>query len=229
MGPRLIDPIDALPEPAQPPVRAYLALLTAELPPLRSPLAAIREELVSGLVDDIEARIRDGMAPEPAARYSVREFGDPRLLARQFTLGLSLVTARRIGLSLVGTGPVVGFLWLTAMAGRAGQGWWDQLNLLPSTHPSLMIVLAATVLSAIVGVLAGSARLPLGPHGAVTAALVAAVGCIVTDTTLLMGTLSSIGSAWSMVAALACTVSAVRLSAAVAAARRCAALRTSAV
>jgi multisubunit Na+/H+ antiporter MnhF subunit len=174
-----------------------------------------------------------GLSPAQAARAGVRDFGDPRVLAAQFSAALSRATARRVGLTLLGTGPLVGLVWVTAFAGRAGGARWDDVaspTMTPTmTLPALLPILGVTVLSALVALVAGSRRPPrvlsIGPRGAVTAALAATLGCVLADGLLLTSMLSTPGPGWSVAAAVACLASSVRLIAAGTAARRCVALR----
>jgi hypothetical protein len=217
---------------ARPAIAGYLADLAAGLPCGGSARAAIVAEVGDGLVDAVQARVDKGVAPIVAARIAVAEFGDARSLAAGFASELAAAAAHRIGLGLVVSGPVVGTVWVAAYAARSGLGWWEQLAALRSALPVYALILAVTVPAAVLAAVAGSGRLscsvPVGMRGAAGAALVAAVGCVAGDAALLTSLAVSAGSGWTALAWAGGAVSAMRLSGAAVAGRRCARLRAAA-
>jgi hypothetical protein len=215
-------------------VRAYLARLGAGLAGGRRARASILAEVADGLVEAVEAHVRRGLAPEAAARRAVDEFGDPATLAAQFAAEQAGTTAHRVGLGLVTTGPVVGTVWLAALADRNGLGWWEQLHGLAATLPAYPMILAVAVPSAVLAAVTGAGplarRLAVTPRRAAAAAMLAAGATVVGDSTLLAGLLLAAagGAGLSLLAAAAGAVSLTRLTLAGGAARRCAALRAAA-
>jgi len=78
-------------------IGAYLAVLAAELP------APIAEELADGLADTYQSYLRQGLAPDQAAKSAVAEFGDPHVIAAAFA---RVNPARRGARRLLLTGPL---------------------------------------------------------------------------------------------------------------------------
>jgi hypothetical protein len=107
-------------------VEDYLAEVGARLPGPARERAGILTELRGGLLDAVDAyRDAGWSAPDPAAAAdtaaavaaaiaAIEEFGDPLLIAAGFGPGLALGQARRVALTLLVTGPLVGLLWATA-------------------------------------------------------------------------------------------------------------------
>lgn len=225
-------PLDSIDLAARPIVVAYLDELAAGLPCSRSARAAILDEVGDGLVEAVTASSEAGLSPAVAARTAVAQFGAPPVLAAGFAAELAGVAAHRVGLALIGTGPIVGAVWLAAFSARSGLTWWHQLMTLWSTVPAYALILALAVPAALVAAAAGSGRLPdwagLGSKGAAGAAMIAATGCVIGDASLLTGLAASAGSGWSALAWGAAGLSLVRLSSVAAAGRRCARLRSAA-
>jgi hypothetical protein len=219
---------------ARPALEDYMDELAGGLPASRRARRAILAEVGDGLADTVEKHQAEGATPDQAATAAIEEFGSPRALAAQFATELAGVTAHRVGLALICTGPVVGLVWLAAFIARGGGlGWRGELTAMLSTIPTYAIVLALVVPAALVataGAGTASRRLPVGPRLAAAAASFAAVGCMVGDVTLITGlivsTLRGVDESW--LAAVAVLFSSVRLTLAVLAARRCAALRAAA-
>ncbi|HUY45862.1 MAG TPA: permease prefix domain 1-containing protein [Streptosporangiaceae bacterium] len=69
---------------------------------------------MAGLLDAIDAYRSAGLTAEQAARAAVSEFGDPSQVAGSFRPGLAASQARRVAITLVATGPLIGLLWATA-------------------------------------------------------------------------------------------------------------------
>lgn len=225
-------PLQLLDPAARPVIVAYLAEVEAGLPCGRSARAGILAEVADGLVDAVQAQSNNGAAPAAAARVAVAGFGDPQVLAAALAGELAGLAAHRVGLALVATGPVVGAVWVAAYAARSGQGWWEQLPELWSAIPIYALILAVVVPAAVLAAVSGAGRLPIwvpvSSRHAASAALVAAIGCVLGDAVLLTGLALSAESGWNVLALAAGVVSLVRLSGAAAASRRCARLRAAA-
>lgn len=149
------------------------------------------------------------------------------LVAAGFGAELAAQTGRRVGLGLLATGPLVGLTWLSTVLtnpAAIGQPPPTGLVLVPALFAA---VLAVAVPAAAVSVLASGrlARwLPTSARLVPTAAGLAAALCIAGDLLLLSGllawTVTLGGLAWPL-AAMAATASAMRLTLAGRAVRRC--------
>jgi hypothetical protein len=214
-------------------IARYLDALAGALPTTAPPV--LRREIVAEIEDGLrEAVARQrarGLDPGGAAAAGVAEFGDPAEVAAGFAGELAAAAARRVGLRLLLTGPLIGLTWLTLVtlgaAGRRPPG-------LPLLVPLLLALLALAVPSAVLSVaLTGrlSRRLPGRPGLASGAALLAARLCMVADAgllgalTLWAGTAGP-GPLW-VPAVAAATASTLRLILAGRAAHRCRELRAS--
>ena len=100
------------------------AILNGYLAALRSALTVgpverrrILAEISDGLHCAAEVRMEAGTDPVEAAREAVAEFGDPEEVARGFTAVIAPAFARRSGMLLIATGPLVGLVWLTTTHG----------------------------------------------------------------------------------------------------------------
>jgi hypothetical protein len=233
-GPRVALPAATVDPAARPAVDAYLAELADGLPGSRNARAAILAEIGDGLAETVERHQALGKPPERAATDAVAEFGDPQELAASLATELAGSTARRVGLALLGTGPLVGLLWLTAFAARSGgRDWRDTLGWLASGLPGLPLLLVLVVPMAVLAT-GGAGRfarlLPVGPRQAAGMAGLAAVGCAVCDAVMIttMVTWTVHGGAPSLLAVAALTISGIRLTVASLAARRCSVLRAAA-
>ena len=205
----------------------YLAELEAALIGPNPARAAIVAEVADGLTEATAAHQRRGLAPADAAGAAAAEFGDAHLVAAGFGAELAAQTGRRVGLGLLATGPLVGLTWLSTVLTNAaafGQPPPAGLVLVPVLFAA---VLAVAVPAAVVSVLASgrlSRWLPGHPRLAPTAAGLAAALCIAGDLLLLSGLLAltvTLGElAWQL-AVIAATASAMRLSLAGRAVRRC--------
>ena len=189
-------------------------------------------ELEDGLWTATLAHHARGLPSEEAATAAVAEFGDPRTMAAGFGPELAAATGRRVGLTLLSTGPLVGSSWLLLTA--ATWGWGGQqppvaLRLVATlVGLALVVAVPAAVLSvATAGRL--SRWLPISPRVAATAAAVAASACVAGDLALLGGLLAAAlfagGLSWPA-AVLAAGASSTRLSLAGRAASRCLAARS---
>src|SRR5262245_44672369 len=102
-------------------IETYLAAIATHLASLGLPgprraRQAIIAELRDGLLEATTARLEQGLHPKRAARAALEEFGDPTAVASAFTPELAGIQARRTALTLTRTGPLVGVLWLAALA-----------------------------------------------------------------------------------------------------------------
>jgi hypothetical protein len=217
----------------------YLARLAARLSGPARARQAILAELHDGLVEATHTRLADGASQASAAAAAVTEFGDVAAVAAAFTPELAASRARRVALALIGTGPLVGGLWLGALI-ASGQGaiavapvWrWPLVQASGWPAQLLLAVIGATVLAAWLSV-AATGRLtrwlPAPPRLPAVAAAAAATGASLFDLSLLLVLATRAlpapgGAAWPLVAAAA-TASVVRCALAGRAARRCLTLR----
>jgi hypothetical protein len=229
VDPRHLNSLDMNPAAGEM-ISGYLAVLESELHTGRRYRARILAEIADGLACAVGERTDVGVAPAAAARSALAEFGDPRELAGAFARQHGTVTAHRLGMALVTTGPLVGATWLAAY-GTGGAGLlWQAAGLL-SALPQLAVALAVTVPAAIIAATGAgwAARRVKVPARAVTgAAVVAAIGCVAGDLSLLLTALldhrlTGAGSVGLIVVAAVASV--LRLSAAGWAGRRVAWLR----
>jgi hypothetical protein len=97
-------------------IEAYLADLATRLIGPAAARAAILDELHDGLLNAVETHRGRGLAPIAAAEAAVNEFGPADLLSAAFRPEMAGAQARRVGLGFLLTGPLVGILWVVAMA-----------------------------------------------------------------------------------------------------------------
>lgn len=227
---RLTDTLVADLDPTtRPVVTAYLGELAVALPGSRRTRKAILTEITDGLIEQITNTT--GPDAATAARIAIRAFGDPRNLAGQFARELTGRTAHRTGFALVGSGPLIGALWLVALTSGEPHrttvtlpariaGMFTALPLIPV----LLLVIVPAALVAVAGAGRASRILPVTTGTAGFAALVASRGCVIVDVVLIAHALTAT-EAWSPLVIAAVTIGTARLSLAAAAARRCAQLR----
>ena len=192
-------------------------------------------ELRSGLLDATDAHRSAGLSPAKAALAAIREFGDPAQVAAGFGAEVAAGQARRVAVTLLATGPLVGLLWIvTAVASHLGirpaPPW-------PGTGPSPGLGVAIGLVAVAVGVTAWGATLgiattgrltrwlPAPPRRAPTAVAVAGFGAVGADglgLVLLVAQLATAaGKLAPLPAAVAATASLARLLFARRAARHC--------
>jgi hypothetical protein len=226
---------------AGPAVEGYLAEVTARLPGPARARAGIVAELRSGLLDATDAHRSAGLPTAQATLTAIREFGDPVQVAVGFRAEIAACLARRVAVTLLVTGPLVGLLWIaTAAASRLGIPLappWEWAGLSPGLRVSIYLVAGAagiTAWAALFGI-ATTGRLtrwlPARPRRAPTAAAVAGFGAVSADGLGLAllaaelavgpGRLSPVPAAAAAVASVARMVLARR------AARQCLAIRAS--
>ncbi|MGD0064785.1 MAG: permease prefix domain 1-containing protein [Streptosporangiaceae bacterium] len=215
-------------------VEDYLAAVGARLPGPARERAGIIAELRGGLLDAADAHRDAGLAAPGAAAAAIGEFGDPGRIAAAFGPGLALTQARRVALTLLVTGPMVGLLWGTAATASHIGGRhvppWQWVGALPG---SLMVFpLAAAIAIAVwtaLFTIAATGRatrwLPDRPRLAPGTAAVAGFGAVAADLALFMLLASQLtvapGTLATVPAAAAAMASATRLVLAGRAARRC--------
>ncbi|MBW0126570.1 permease prefix domain 1-containing protein [Pseudonocardia oceani] len=187
--------------------------------------ARIVAELDDGVHSAAEQHLATGTDPLDAARAAVAQFGDPDTVAASFHGELTAHLARRTGTALVGSGPLVGIVWLAALVPPL---WPPRPAEFLGAHPLYLAVLAVAVPAALVAItLTGPLghRLAHHPAHAARAATFAATACVVGDALLLTtfahtAVATPTALSWPT-APLAVAVSATRLVLAFRAARRC--------
>jgi HAAS domain-containing protein len=232
---------DGQPGPGGLAVEDYLAALTTRLPGPARARAGIVAELRSGLLDAADAHRSAGLPPAEAALAAIAEFGDPGQVADGFRAEVAAGQARRVAVSLLVTGPLVGLLWIATAAAshlRAGPalgGLWA--GPFPGIGVGIYLVAVAagvTAWAALVGI-AATGRLtrwlPARPRRAPTAAAIAGCGAVCADglgLALLAAGLATIPGRLALLpAAAAAAASLARLLLASRAARHCLTLRAS--
>ena len=176
-------------------ITSYLDALSRQLP------GQVVEELADGLEETYRRHLGLGLAPDAAAQSAVAEFGDPELIAAEFTRAHP---ARRAARRLLAAGPVVGSCWAVALV--TGRAWtWPV--------PAAAGILPGLALVAVVALLAFAARStryrPIGRAGA--------AGCIGTaalDAFMIIGVLAADPAArWAVAVAVVASVARLGLSA----------------
>lgn len=217
------------------PVETYLAAVAAQLTGPAPTRAAITEELRDGLLETLEHHLAHGGSHREVTEAAIAEFGDPPTVAAAFTQELAAVQARRVALGLLATGPLVGLAWLVAAAVNGLPPWRHQLPgpwlALPLVGLALLVACPALGLTVAttgrlarrLGWLGRRASLPA------TAAVVAGLGAVVADLTLLammagQALTTSVPDVWAP-AAIAAAASLTRVTLAGRATRRCLAAR----
>ena len=171
---------------------------------------------------------------------AIGEFGGPCLVADGFRTEMAARQARRVSVSLVAAGLLVGLLWIAAaFASHLGiqlaphRLWPDLSPALRAVVCLIVLVIAAEAWAALLGI-AATGRLirwlPARPRRALTAAVIAgfaAAGVDIVMLSLLAALLAAApGKLSPLPIALATTASCARLTLATRAAHRCLATRT---
>ena len=109
-------------------------------------------ELRSGLLDATDAHRSAGLPPAQATMTAIREFGDPVQVAVGFRAEIAAGLARRVAVTLLVTGPLVGLLWIaTAAASHLGIPLappWEWAGLSPGLSLSIYLVAGAAGITA---------------------------------------------------------------------------------
>jgi hypothetical protein len=220
-----------------PAVEGYLAEVAGRLPGPGRAHGGIVAELRSGLLDAMDAYQSAGLPADQAVQAAIREFGDPGRVAASFRAEIAAAQARRVVVTLLVTGPLVGLLWIAAaMASHLGIRFgvpWQRADL----GAGLLLVAVAVGVTAWAGVVAIASTgrltrwLTAPPRLAPTAAAVAGFGAVSADSlglVLLAVQLAAAPGKLSPVPAIAAAAASVaRLLLARRAARQCLALRAS--
>ena len=219
-------------------IDAYLGAVAAALPGPARARNDILAELRSGLLDATGAHPPAGPSAS-AAEAAVREFGDPRQVAAAFRAELALCQARRVALTLVLTGPLIGLLWAAAaLASHIGirlappWHWAGAPPAAPAAFPLAAAAVVITVWTAMFTV-AATGRLtrwiPARPRLAATTAATAGFGAAAADLVMVAllasQALTAPGTLALLPAAVAAAASLTRFTLARRAACRCLAAR----
>ena len=162
------------PEPdAGPAVEGYLAEVTTRLPGSVRARTGIVAELRSGLLDATDAHRSAGLPQAEAALAAIREFGDPVQVAVGFRAEIAAGQARRVAVTLLVTGPLVGLLWIAAAAashlGIHVAPLWPWTGQSPGLSVSIYLVAVAagvTAWAAILGIATTGRAHPLAARQA---------------------------------------------------------------
>ena len=217
----------------------YLAEVAAGLPGPGRAQADIIAELRAGLLDATDAYRDAGLPAARAAAAAIGEFGDPDPVAAAFRPGLALSQARRVALTLLATGPLIGLLWAaTAVASHIGIRHappWQWAGAPPASREAFPLAAAAMVIAVWTALftIAATGRatrwLPDRPRLAPGTAAIAGLGAAAADLALFVLLASQLAAAPSTLspvpAAAAALASLTRLTLAGRAARRCLTVR----
>ena len=222
-------------------VDSYLAEVTARLPGPARARASVVDELRAGLLDAIDAYRSAGLTADQAAQAAVSEFGDPRQVAGAFRPELAVSQARRVAVTLVATGPLIGLLWASAalashVAIRHAPPW-EWTGAPPGSPAAFPLALAAFCVAVGAALFTLAATGPLArwlpdrPRLAATTAAISGFSASAADVAIFALLASKLASAPGALAPVLVTVAAVaslaRLTLARRAARRCLAARAS--
>ncbi len=222
-----------------PAIDAYLGEVAARMPGPARARGDILAELRSGLLDATDAHRSAGLPADTAAEAAITEFGESRQVADAFRPHLAMVHARRVALTLVATGPLVGLLWTAAalashIAIRDAPPWqWASAPpLSPAVFPAVGVALLIVVWSAL-ATFAATGRLarwlPASPRIATATAATTGFGAAAADLAIITLLASQLASAPGTLAPLpvaaATAASLTRLSFARRASRTCLAIR----
>jgi hypothetical protein len=175
-------------------IRDYLAVLAAQLP------ASIAEELADGLAETYQSYLRQGLAPDLAARSAVADFGDPHVIVAAFA---RVNPARRGARRLLLTGPVVGGCWAVVLI--TGRAWAWPVPLLARIGLGLTLLMVIGLLTA--------AALGTRYGTAARAGIAGCLGIIALDVTMITGmTLVTSSMTWITLAAMAASTARIALS-----------------
>ena len=216
-------------------IEDYLGQVAAALPGPARARHDILAELRSGLQDAADAHHSAGLPAARAAEAAIGEFGDPGQVAAGFRSELALSQARRLALTLVATGPLIGLLWAAAardshlgISHAPPWHWAGAPPGSPAMFPLAGAALLVTVWAALVTV-AATGRLtrwlPRRPRTAAATAAIAGFGAGAADLAIFALLASQLASAPATIApapvAAAAAASLTRLTLARRAARRC--------
>lgn len=224
---------------AGPVIDAYLRQVTAALPGPARARRDITAELRSGLLDALDAHARTGLPEAAAAAAATTEFGDPVEVAAAFRPEMAARRARRVALTLVTTGPLIGLLWAGAAAashvGVRHAPPWEWAGAPPASPAVFPLALAALLVAVAAALFTVAATGPLlrwvpdRPRLVSATAAVSALGAITADMAVFALLASQLISAPGTLSPAPVTAAAVasltRLTLTKRAARRCLAAR----
>lgn len=113
-----------------------LKVLAGQLP------GQVVEELADGLDETYQRYLGLGLAPQAAAEAAVAEFGDPQLIAAEFT---RVHPARQTARQLLRIGPVVGCCWAVALI--TGRAWTWPVPVTAGIVPGLVLAVVIVLLA----------------------------------------------------------------------------------
>lgn len=180
-GAGLREPVELAP-PAAAVIDGYLDQLAARLPGYAPIDAKVAAELRDDLLDATLAWLSRSPDQVAAARAAVAEFGDPTTVAESLRPELASRVVRRLGLTLLVTGPLVGSCWVLALVlGDAAPPW----HLLPVLAAPLLLIGAPAVVLTVVST--GRLARWISPSAAAASGTVATVTAAAGDAVLLGG------------------------------------------
>jgi hypothetical protein len=208
----------------------YLAALANTLGGPPAVREAVVAELRDGLLETFDTQRRLGLQPAEAAWAAIRLFGEVPAVCQAFAPEVAAVQARTLALRLLGTGPVVGTVWLLALTTSQVhivlpfQGRESVWRLFPLVGVVLTVTVAAG-LCAIAATGRLGRRLPVDSQLGLRAAVLTGAGAVLVDlgmaTLVLAQAVSTPGLLIPLPLLAAVTVSLVRLRLAAPATRRC--------
>lgn len=222
-------------------IDTYLGEVAAALPGPARARRDIIAELRSGLLDAADAHRAADLPADQAAEAAVGEFGDPRQIAAAFRPELAARQARRVTVTLITTGPLIGLLWATAASashiGIRHAPPWQWASAPPASPVAFPLAAAAFLIVVWTALFTMAATGPLtrwfpaSARLAPATAAIAAFGAATADLAIFVLLASQLVSAPSTLApapvAVAAAASLTRLTLASRAARHCLATRAS--
>lgn len=226
---------------ASPAIDAYLRNVAGSMPGPARARRDIMAELRSGLLDATDAHRSAGLSADAATEAAITEFGDPRQVADAFRPHLATKQARRVALTLIPTGPLIGLLWALAAAAShiaiRQAPPWQWAGAPPGSPEAFPLALAAVMIAIWAGLISIAAAGPLTrwlpgrPRLAPTTAAICGLGAMAADVALLAVLASKLISEPGALAPVPVTAAALasltRLTLARHAASRCLAARAS--
>lgn len=133
-------------------INAYLEEIATRLPVSRRARTEAIAELRSGLLDAADARRAAGLSATEATHAAIAEFGNPGDIAAELGGELAVTQARRLTLTLLASGPLIGLFWLLAALGsRFGfrlAAPWQWAGLTAGAHLAAHLCAAVLLLAA---------------------------------------------------------------------------------
>ena len=117
-------------------IAGYLNILAGQLP------GQVVEELADGLDETYQRYLGLGLAVRAAAEAAVAEFGDPQVIAAEFT---RVHPARQTARQLLRIGPMVGCCWAVALI--TGRAWTWPVPVTAGIVPGLVLAVVIVLLA----------------------------------------------------------------------------------